>query len=116
MERLTQERGDRTWKLHHIAWYFNLLAFAVVLFWALQHTVSFIVAYHSAPGDAQLIVDLVIAAGLMVAALILLMGAGISRYQARTEGQHLELKLAINRLHDELGSLKRAAAKDSSDE
>ena len=30
------------------------------------------------------------------------MGAGISRYQARLEGQHLELRKAINTLEQEL--------------
>ena len=116
MERLTQERGDRTWKIHHLAWYLNLTAFVGLLLWALYHAVAFLEEYDITTASSQPLVDLVFASGLIIAALMLFMGAGISRYQARTEGQHLELKLAINRLHDEIASLKRAAGKNSTDD
>ncbi|MCP4639983.1 MAG: hypothetical protein GY851_06110 [bacterium] len=96
MERLTEERGNRTWKLYHIGWYINLLAFLGAVacgFWFLWQVVS----GGSGEETAQL-TDITVMSGLFVIAAVLLLGAGISRYQARLEGQHLELKLAINKL------------------
>ena len=98
MERLTQERGDRTWKLYHIGWYVNLVAFLAVLAMAFWFCYSLSSGW-SEEGIEQ-VSDVVIMMGLVVVATVLLMGAGISRYQARLEGQHLELKLKLNEILD----------------
>ena len=88
MERLTEERGEITWRLFRILWYINFWAGIIAFFWAgyLWYT--------------DIDFEAVIAA--LVLACVLLVASGITRYQARLEGQHLELKLAINRVLDKL--------------
>lgn len=101
MERLTPERGERTWRLFHIGWYVNFAAFLGVLalaLWFLWQVVS------GQTNDAHR--DLIVMMGFAVMAPMLLIGAGISRYQARLEGQHLELKLAINKTNAALEKLQ----------
>ena len=110
MERLTEERGERTWKLFHIGWYINILAFLGVLAWAFW-ILRGMMAGHTVE-DTTKLMDMVLMMGLVVIAAVLLMGAGISRYQARLEGQHLELKLAVKRLDETVGSLKRGASRE----
>ena len=88
MERLTEERGERTYQLYHLSWYLNIIvAFALVL-------VAGYVWASDTPFDGRL-TDMLL---IMIIATIAFVGAGISRYQSRLEGQHLEIKLAINRL------------------
>ncbi|MBN2307841.1 MAG: hypothetical protein JXR94_02655 [Candidatus Hydrogenedentes bacterium] len=109
MERLTEERGDRTWRLFHIGWYVNLLAFLGVLAWAFWLVLQ--IGMARAEEQPVQVSDMIMMMGLFIIAAVLLMGAGISRYQARLEGQHLELKLAINALKDSVGRSKESAAR-----
>lgn len=84
MERLTQERNDRTYKLFHLGWYLNTIIVVALLVMAAWQW-----------GDGA---DRAIPMSLLVIATVLLSGAGVSRYQSRLEGQHLELKIAMNKL------------------
>jgi hypothetical protein len=88
MERLTERRGEATWRLFHVLWYINFGAAIIALFWAGY-------LWHSAIDFGAVISALVLASVLLVA-------SGITRYQARLEGQHLELKLTINEVLEKL--------------
>ena len=104
MERLTVSRGERTWKLYHLSWYLNI--FIVLLLFA----VAFYLYMELAIGGgspAQGMRNATMMTVVLFAAIILLLGAGLSRYQARLEGQHLELKLAIKELGDRIDSVKK---------
>jgi hypothetical protein len=100
-ERLTQERGDRTWWLFRISWYVTVgLAVAsllVSLFFFSRIWQGY--ATNIAAGSS-------IFMAFVIIAVVLLLGAGICRFQARLEGQNLEIKLAIRMLGDELEEIK----------
>jgi len=93
MDRLTEERSDRTWKLFRFSWYLNLVLVLLVLALALNY---FSLAGAGDPQKAEK--NTTMMAAMLVIAAVFLVGAGVSRYQARLEGQHLELKLAIKKL------------------
>ncbi len=101
MERLTQERADRTWLLFRISWYLNIALVVVSLFLALFFFSRMWHGYASniAAGTSIMM-------GFVVIACVLLMGAGICRFQARLEGQNLEIKLAIRKVTEDLDALK----------
>ena len=101
MQRLTEERGGRTWRLFHIGWYVNIVLVILVLLIALWYLGD---AWAGEPADADR--DTTMMAAMLVIASVLLMGAGVSRYEARLEGQHLEIKLAINKLIAELDQVR----------
>ncbi len=91
MERLTQERITRTDRWYHAGWYLNITIVVGVLlvaaaFWIIRD-------------------EFTSALVLLVLAAVLLGGAGAARHQARLESQHLELKLAIDRLTREVETL-----------
>lgn len=101
MERLTEIRGDRTWKLFHVSWYVNLVLVILVLLFSLYYLGE---AWAGNPNDADR--NTTMMATMLIIATVLLMGAGISRYSARLEGQHLELKLAIKEVERQVEELK----------
>lgn len=101
MERLTEARGDRTWKLFRLSWYMNVILVGIVLLMALNY---FSLAGAGKPAYAERHITMM--GAMLVIACVFLIGAGISRYQARLEGQHLELKLAINKLTAEVEALR----------
>lgn len=105
MERLTLERGERTWKLFRIGWYVNLACFGVVMYGALYF--MYLLASGVSEASEAATFDTVIMVGLFLLAGLLLVGASVTRYQARLEGQHLELKLAINRINEALEALRK---------
>ena len=105
MERLTEHRGARTWRLFHIGWYINL---ALVIF-VLLASAYYLIAAEASEGAASLN-NTVMMGTMLVVATILLMGAGVSRYEARLEGQHLELKLALKEVMAEIEELKKDRA------
>ena len=105
MERLTPERGERTWKLYRLSWYVTLLCFLVVICGALFFMYLLVSGASDASETATF--DSLVMVGLFLAAGLILIGAAITRYQARLEGQHLELKLAINRLNDAIEALRK---------
>jgi hypothetical protein len=102
MERLTEDRNAVTWRLFQLGWYANI-ALAVLSFLAVGY--FFVNMWHGYIEDIQLGWGMLMA--FLVLALVLLMGAGITRYQARLEGQHLELKLAIREAHAEVRALRQ---------
>ena len=105
MERLTEHRGARTWRLFHIGWYINL---ALVIF-VLLVSAYYLVAAEGSEGTVSLN-NTVMMGAMLVVATILLLGAGLSRYEARLEGQHLELKLALKKVMTEIEELKKDPA------
>lgn len=106
MERLTEERGERTWRLFHIGWYINIACVAAAGLGALFFLKQ-VMSGASAAEPTNIITDITLMIGLAIIAIVLLMGAGLSRYQARLEGQHLELKMAINKLASGLSASRR---------
>jgi hypothetical protein len=84
--------------------FLGVLAWAFWILWQMTagHTVE----------DTDKLMDMMVMMGLVVIASVLLMGAGISRYQARLEGQHLELKMAIKKINAALDSAKGSAPKE----
>ena len=110
MERLTESRGDRAWKLFHIGWYINLILVIVVLLFAAWY-------FADAQGEAEETEasrSIIMMCTMMIVASLLLMGAGVSRYEARLEGQHLELKLAIKETGAQIEELRREERKGKS--
>ncbi len=101
MERLTDKRGARSWFLYHLGWYLNLLLFLA----AMVATLYFFVRIMSS-GSATDLYDAVMMMSFAILGAILLMGAGLSRYQARLEGQHLELKKTVVALGQRLPALE----------
>lgn len=106
MERLTENRGARTWKLFHIGWYINLALVIVVLLAAAYYLIA---AQGEEPTNA--LNHTIMMGAMLIIATVLLMGAGISRYEARLEGQHLELKLTLKKLSDDLEKLEKSPEK-----
>lgn len=107
MERLTEQRGARSWFLFHLSWYLNLALFLIAVGFAAYY---FIQLRGGSTNQAH---DTVMMMSCLILGAILLLGAGISRYQARVEGQHLELKNAIVSLREgrkEAGPEKEKAA------
>ena len=102
MERLTEHRGARTWKLFHISWYINLALVILVLL----ASAYFLVAAEGGDPDSSLN-NTIMMGSMLIVATVLLMGAGISRYEARLEGQHLELKLELKKISAEIEKLKK---------
>jgi high-affinity Fe2+/Pb2+ permease len=108
-ERLTHERGERTWRLFRISWYVNIALVVISLYLALFFFSRMWHGYASniAAGSSIMM-------GFVVIACLLLMGAGICRYQARLEGQNLEIKLAVQKALEELNDLKARLEKEAS--
>lgn len=100
MERLTDRRGARSWFLFHLGWYLNLLLFLSAMVAALYF---FVRVMNGSESDLH---DAVMMMAFVILAAILLLGAGISRYQARLEGQHLELKKTILVMGQRLSALE----------
>jgi hypothetical protein len=100
-ERVTQERNDRTWWLFRISWYVTvalaITSLLVALFFFSRIWQGY--ATNIAAGSS-------IFMAFVIIAVVLLLGAGICRFQARLEGQNLEIKLAIRQLSEELDELK----------
>lgn len=101
MERLTEERGHRTWRFFRLFWYINLVIVILVLL------LAGLVYYTET--------ELSTVASLLVLAAVLLLGGGISRYQARLEGQHLELKLIAKKMLEELNAIKSVQKRTASE-
>jgi hypothetical protein len=57
-------------------------------------------------GSEPNLYDTVMMMSFVILGAILLMGAGLSRYQARLEGQHLELKKTIIAVGERLSALE----------
>ena len=110
MERLTQERGDRTWRWFHIGWYINFACVLAVLVFEYYLFCQLPAVTPDVTGNP--LFHTVIMMGLGTIAAVLLIGAGMSRYQARLEGQHLEIKLAINRIQATLDECKSKKEKE----
>ncbi|MCX5770336.1 MAG: hypothetical protein NTZ09_08705 [Candidatus Hydrogenedentes bacterium] len=104
MERLTVSRGERTWKLYHLSWYINILIVLLLLTLALHFYIELLLGVGSPAEGAW---NATMMSIMVFVAIVLLLGAGISRYQARLEGQHLELKLAIKEIGERIESLKK---------
>ena len=102
MERLTESRGGRAWKLFRIGWYINLILVVVVLLFAAKYLFDAQLGEEGSEATRST----VMMGTMMIVACLFLMGAGISRYQARLEGQHLEIKLAIKQVEAQVEELK----------
>ncbi len=100
MERLTDKRGARSWFLFRLGWYLNLLLFLAAMVAALYFFVQIMGSSRTDLYDAVMMMSFV------VLGAILLLGAGVSRYQARLEGQHLELKRTILAAGQRLSALE----------
>ena len=109
-ERLTQERSDRTWLLFRVSWYLNIALVVTSLFLALFF---FSKVWKGEAGNIA--AGTAIFTGFVVIACILLMGAGICRFQARLEGQNLEIKLAIRDLGEELDEVRALLGKTAAE-
>jgi hypothetical protein len=107
-ERLTQERSDRTWWLFRISWYVTIGLALTSLFVALFFFSRIWQGYATnvAAGSS-------IFMAFVIIACVLLLGAGICRFQARLEGQNLEIKLAVLQLGEELEQLRARLAAEA---
>ena len=92
------------WKLYHLSWYVNIFIVVLLLALALHFYVELV---WGAGSPAEAMHNATMMTMMLVVASLLLLGAGLSRYQARLEGQHLELKLAIKEIGDRIESLKK---------
>lgn len=97
MERLTEDRGERTYQWYRRTWYVNFSVSVVLVLiagyvWASEATGA------SSMTDALII---------FAVAAVMFIGSSITRYQSRLEGQHLELKLTLNKVLRELESQRK---------
>ncbi len=104
-ERLTENRSERTWRLYRMSWYVTVALSVISLLLALFFFSRMWHGYAS-----NIAAGSTIMMAFVVIACLLLMGAGLSRFQARLEGQHLEIKLTLNRLSDQLERLRAQVA------
>jgi hypothetical protein len=111
MERLTNKRGARSWFLYHLGWYLNLLLFLTAIVVALYFFIRIM-----SSGSAADLYDTIMMMSFAILGAILLMGAGLSRYQARLEGQHLELKNTIMLLGQRLSALESSEGSSEEEE
>ncbi len=110
MERLTKERERRTYRIYKMQWYANLFLFVCCL------SLSLILFYRMWQGyypNGRYELPTTIMMSFLLLAFLQLMGAGISRYQSRLEGQHLEIKLAIRQVSKELQEVRAELARVS---
>lgn len=107
-ERLTHERGQRTWQLFRMSWYVGIVLAVVSLILALFF---FSRMWHGYATNIAAGTSIMM--GFVIVASQLLMGAGITRYQARLEGQNLEIKTAVRQLSEELNDLKALLEKEA---
>lgn len=105
MERLTEKRGTRSWFLFHLGWYLNLLLFLAAMLAALYFFVRLV------GGAGTDLYDTLMLMSFVIIGVLLLLGAGISRYQARLEGQHLEIKRAVLAVGDRVSALEAGEKK-----
>ncbi|HOE66176.1 MAG TPA: hypothetical protein PLO62_06590 [Candidatus Hydrogenedentes bacterium] len=101
MERLTRERANRTWRLFKVGWYANI---ALFLLWLALSALFFYKMWFGLTDHYDTATTMMMA--FFILACMMLMGAGISRYQARLESQHLEIRTAIRRITEELDKLR----------
>jgi len=88
-----------------MAWYVTLLCFIAVMLGGMFFMYMLLSGASDASDTATF--DSLVMVGLFLGGGLILIGAGVTRYQARLEGQHLELKIAINRLQDAVENLRK---------
>jgi len=103
VERLTESGGTHTWKLFRIGWYINIVL--VTFFFLLA--ASFLINAQFGEKGVEATHNIIMMVTMMIVASLLLLGAGISRYEARLEGQHLEIKLTLKQLDAQIEGLKK---------
>ncbi len=104
-EYLTAERVAKAWLLFRIAWCVNMACVAVAVTGGMWFVSMLMVSDPEAP-EVQLMTDIATMMGFFIIAAILLMGAGLTRYHARVEAEHLELKLAVQRVEERVVALQ----------
>lgn len=106
MEYLTAERIAKATRLSRIEWCVNMACVAVAVTGGMWFVSMLMVGDPEAP-EVQLMTDLAAMMGFFIIAAILLMGAGLTRYHARVEAHHLELKLAVLRVEERVVALEK---------
>ncbi|MBI4559442.1 MAG: hypothetical protein HY706_17785 [Candidatus Hydrogenedentes bacterium] len=101
METLTENQFKKTRASFRRGWYLNI---ALVTFFLLLGS-YFFAEYRAGEPEAAM-ANLAFSMATAIIASVLLMGAGISRCQARLEGQHLELKIALEEVSEQLDALQ----------
>lgn len=105
MEYLTAERVAKVTRLSRIEWCVNMACVAAAVTGGMWFVSMLMVGDPETP-EVQLVTDLGAMMGFFIIAAILLMGAGITRYHARVEAHHLELKLAVLRVEARVVALE----------
>ena len=111
MERLTEERGERTWKLFHVSWYVNIVLVIIALLISAGVFASAIQDRYAGI-ETDFVASISLAVSFLIIACVLLVASGVSRYQARTEGQHLELKMTIQALSKDIAEIRGSSQRD----
>lgn len=106
IEYLTAERIAKATRLSRIAWCVNMACVAAAVTGGMWFVSMLMVSDPEAP-EVQLMTDIATMMGFFIIAAILLMGAGLTRYHARVETHHLELKLAVERVEERVVALEK---------
>jgi len=105
METSIEREQKNSWWLFRLAWYLNVLLVVGLLLaaaWFLSETVN------GDPGERGPNITMMM--GMMTLASVLLLGAGISRYQFMTQNQHHELKVTLDEFKSELAEIKKTVS------
>jgi len=105
METSIEKDHRSSWWLFRIAWYVNVLLVVGLMLaaaWFLSETVN------GEPDERGPNVTMMM--GMMTLASVLLLGAGISRYQFMTQTQHYELKTTLDTFKAELAEIKKTVS------
>jgi len=102
MENSIEKAQKSSRLLFRIGWYINILL-VVGLMLAAAYFFSEIVAGEEGTRGPNVTMMM----GMMTLASVLLLGAGVSRYQFMTQEQHHELKATLNEFKTEIEEIKK---------
>ena len=102
MDNLSDESHKSSWMMFRIGWYVNIVLFIIVLLVSAYY-LSLVLEVGVDDGGTRTTMMI----GMLVIACVLLMGAGISRYEAMSLSQHVEIKQAVEEVQRELQELKK---------
>ena len=105
MENLSEDGTKSAWMLFRLAWYVNIILFVLVMLVAAYY-MTLVLEVKADDGATRTTMMI----GMLVIACVLLMGAGISRYEAMSLSQHAEIKAAVDDLRKELVDVKKKQA------
>lgn len=105
METSIEKAQKSSWWLFRVGWYLNVILVIGLMFAAAYFLAETVNGEPEERGP-----NITMMMGMVTLASILLLGAGVSRYQFMTQGQHHELKTTLTEFKEELNEIKKSVS------